>query len=59
MKLGQFTQAQLRVALTKFKNRDAAGLVKMLPEVWKTMKCEYILLRFYNALYNQNTIDGR
>ena len=27
------------------------------PEVWKTRKFDDILLQYYNAVYNQNTID--
>ena len=29
----------------------------MLPEVWKTRKFDDILLRYCNAVYNQNTIN--
>ena len=39
------------------KNRKAAGLDKIPPEVWKTRQFNDILLRHCNALYNQNPID--
>ena len=58
IKLGQFTQEELDSVLRKFKNRKAAGLDKIPPEVWKTRKFNDILLRHCNAVYNQNTIDG-
>ena len=37
-KLGQFTQEELDVVLTKIKNKKAAGLDEIPPEVWKTRK---------------------
>ena len=42
---------------TKTKNRKAAGLDEIPPEVWKTKEFDDILLRHCNAVYNQNTID--
>ena len=33
------------------------GLDKIPPEVWKTREFDDILLRYCNAVYNQNTID--
>ena len=53
IKLGQFTQEELDVVLTKIKNRKAANLDKIPPEV---RKFDDILLRYCNAVYNQNTI---
>ena len=50
-------QDELNVVLTKIKNRKAAGLDKIRPEVWKIRKFDDLLLRFCNAVYNQNTID--
>ena len=41
IKLGQFTQEELNVVLTKIKNRKAASLNEILPEVWKT-RCDEI-----------------
>ena len=39
------------------KNRKAAGLDEIPPDVWKTRQFDDILLRHCNAVYNQNTID--
>ena len=50
-------QEELDVVLTKIKNGKAAGLDEIPPEVWKTRKFDYILLRYCNTVYNQNTID--
>ena len=52
-KLRQFTQEEL----TKIKNRKAAGLDDISPEVWKTRKFDDLLLWYYNTIYNQNTIE--
>ena len=57
IKLGQFTQEELDLVLRKNKNRKAAGLHEIPPEVWKTRKFDDILLQYCNAVYNQNTID--
>ena len=43
--------------LRKFKNRKAAGVDEIPPEVWKTREFDDILLRYCNAVYNQKTID--
>ena len=43
--------------LRKIKNRKAAGLDEIPPEVWKTRKVDDILLWHCNAVYNQNPID--
>ena len=51
------TQEELDSVLRKNKNRKAAGLDEIPPEVWKTRKFDDILLRHYNAVYNQNPID--
>ena len=45
IKQGQFTQEELYVIQTKIKNRKAAGLDEILPEVWKTRKFDDILQR--------------
>ena len=50
-------QKVLDSVLRKFKNRKAAGLDEIPPEVWKTRKFNDILLRYCKAVYNQNTID--
>ena len=57
IKLGPFTQEELDLVLRKIKNRKAAGLDEIPPEVWKTRQFDDILLRHCNAVYNQNPID--
>ena len=57
IKLGPFTQEELDSVLKKIKNRKAAGLDEIPPQVWKTRQFDDILLRHFNAVYNQNTID--
>ena len=58
MKLGQFTQEELNVVLTKIKNRAAVGLGEIPPpEVWKTRKFDDLLLRYFNAVNKPNAID--
>ena len=57
IKLGLFTQEELNSVLRKIKNRKAAGLDEIPPEVWKTRQFDDILLRHCNAVYNQNPID--
>ena len=56
IKLGLFTQ-ELDSVLRKNKNRKAAGLDEISPEVWKTRQFDDILLQHCNAVYNQNLID--
>ena len=55
--LRQFMQKELDSVLRKIKNKKAAGLDEIPPEVWKTREFDNILLQHYNAVYNQNTID--
>ena len=57
IKLGLFTQEELDSVLRKIKNRKAAGLDEIPPEVWKTRQYDDILLQYCNAVYNQNPID--
>ena len=57
IKLGPFTQEELDSVLKKLKNRKAAVLDEIPPEVWKTRQFDDILLRYCNAVYNQNPID--
>ena len=45
--------------LEKLKNRKAAGLDEIPPEVWKTRQFDDILLQNCNAVYNQNPIDSQ
>ena len=44
IKLGPFTQEELDSVLRKIKNRKAAGLDEIPPEVWKTRQFDNILL---------------
>ena len=57
IKLGPFTQEELDSVLRKIKNRKAAGLDEIPPEVRKTRKFDDILILHCNAVYNQNPID--
>ena len=57
IKLGLFTQEDLDSILRKIKNRKAASLEEIPPEVWKTREFDDILLQRCNAIYNQNTIN--
>ena len=57
IELGPFTQVELYLILGKIKNRKAAGLDEIPPEVWETRKFDNILLWHRNAEYNQNPID--
>ena len=57
IKLGPFTKEKLDSVLRKIKNRKAAGLDEIPPEVWKTRQFDDILLRQCHAVYNQNRIE--
>ena len=57
IKLRQFTQKELDVVLAKMKNRKAASLKEISPEIWKTREFDNLLLRYYNSIYKQNTIE--
>ena len=57
IKLGRFTKEELDSVLKKIKNRKAAGLDEIPPEVWKTRQFDDILLRQCNAVYSQNRIE--
>ena len=57
IKLGPFTQEELDSILSNIKNRKAVGIDEIPPEVWKTRLFDDILLRYCNAVYNQNPID--
>ena len=48
---------ELDSVLRKIKNRKAAGLDEIPPEVWKTRQFDDMLLQHCNVIYNQNTID--
>ena len=57
IKLGHFTKEELDSVLKKIKNRKAAGLDEIPPEVWKTRQFDDLLLRQCNAVYSQNRIE--
>ena len=57
IKLGPFTKEELDSVLRRIKNRKAAGLDEIPPEVWKTRQFDDILLRQYNAVYSQNRTE--
>ena len=57
VKLGPFTKEELDSVLKRIKNRKAAGLDEIPPEVWKTRQVDDILLRQCNAVYSQNRIE--
>ena len=57
IKLGPFTKEELDSILKKIKNRKAAGLDEIPPEVWKTRQFDDILLQQCNTVYSQNTIE--
>ena len=57
IKLGPFTKEELDSVLKKIKNRKAAGLDEIPPEVWKTRQFDDILLQQCNAVYSQNRIE--
>ena len=56
-KLGPFTKEELNSVLRRIKNRKAAELDEIPPEVWKTRQFYDILLRQCNAVYRQNRIE--
>ena len=57
VKRGPFTLEKLNSLLRKIKNKKAAGLDKIPPEVWKTRQFDNILLRHCNAVHNVNPTD--
>ena len=57
IKLGPFTKEELDSVLKKIKNKKAAGLDEISPEVWKTRQFDDILLRQCNAVYSENRIE--
>ena len=57
IKLGPLTKEELDSVLRKIKNRKAAGLDEIPPEVWKTRQFDDILLQQWNTVYNQNRIE--
>ena len=57
IKLGQFTEEEVNIVLTKIRSRKAASLNEIPPEIWKTTKFDDLLLWLCNTLYEQNTIE--
>ena len=51
IKLGQFTEKALDAIFKKIKNRKAANLAEISPEVWKTRKFDDILLQLCHDVY--------
>ena len=47
----------MELVLKKLKNKKAAGIDEIPPEVWKTGKFNDILLYFCNKMYNGNKIQ--
>ena len=59
IKLGPLTQEEFDSVLRKIKNRKAAGIDEIPPEIWKARQFDDILLRHCHAVYNQNLIGRR
>ena len=57
IKIEPFTQEELDSVVRKIKNKKAAGLDEIPPEVCKTRQFDDILLRLCSAVYKQNSID--
>ena len=58
IKTGQFEEQELDIVLKKMKNKKAAGLDEIPPEVWKTGKFNDLLLYYCNAVYNEHVIQS-
>ena len=57
IKLFQSTKEKLDAVWKKIKNKKAASLDEIHPEVWKTKKFNEIFFRLCNAVYKQNTTE--
>ena len=57
IKTEPFTMKELKEAISKTKNKKAAGLDGIPPEVWKTEHFNNELLTFCNKVYNQEAIQ--
>ena len=57
IKLGNFLDAEIIEVIKKTKNKKAAGLDNIPPEVWKTQAFNDILLDLCNAVYNGEMIE--
>ena len=58
IKTGPFNGSELEVVLGKLKNKKAAGLDNIPPEVWKTQKFNDLLLHYCNEVYKGNIIES-
>ena len=58
IKLGLFTQSELRAVKSKVKLGKACGLDTIPPEVWKSDEFNAELLDFCNGVYGGNSIDA-
>ena len=57
LKQGQFIGEELKLVLTKIKNRKSEGPNEMSLKVWKTRKFDDMLFQLWNTNYKQNTIE--
>ena len=58
IKTGPFNEVELKLVLKKLKNKKAAGLDNIPPEVWKTGKFNDLLLYYCNEVYKGNSIQA-
>ena len=57
IKTGQFEEQELDIVLKNLKNKKAAGLDEIPPEVWKTGKFNDLLLYYCNSVYKEHVIQ--
>ena len=57
IKLGNFLDGEINEVIKKTKNKKAAGLDNIPPEVWKTQAFNDILIDLCIAVYNGETIE--
>ena len=58
IKTGPFNELELDLVLKKLKDKKAAGLDGIPPEVWKSGKYNDLLLYYCNEVYNGNVIQS-
>ena len=56
IKTGPFTEEELKSVLKTLKNKKAAGLDEIPPEVWNTLLFNDVLLQACNQVYTHNSI---